>query len=67
MNGICPNCGTKVPLESSVKLGYITYCPSCDVELEIVNLKPIELDYPFIYDDEEYEHETDDYDTDYDN
>lgn len=63
MNGKCPNCGSKVPLESSVKVGYITYCPSCEYELEIVNLKPVQLDYPFFDDEEDSEY---DYEEDYD-
>jgi lysine biosynthesis protein LysW len=62
MNGKCPDCGSKVPLFSSVKLGYITTCPTCEVELEVISLKPLELDYP-LFDDE---FDDDDYDDDWD-
>ena len=70
MNGKCPYCGARVALNKSSRVGDIVYCQDCDAELEILNLKPVELDSPLEEDDEysfsfDYDDE-DDYDDDYD-
>ena len=67
MNGVCPMCGETVRLKSTAKKGDIVFCEKCDAELEIVNLNPVELDWPLddyndedFYDDDDY-FEDDDY------
>lgn len=41
----CPECGALLDIESDeVKEGEILTCPECDVELEVVNTHPLELD-----------------------
>jgi lysine biosynthesis protein LysW len=60
-NGKCPMCGAGVSVPTNVKQGDIVYCDSCDAELEVVNVKPLELDWPL--DDYDYD---EDFDEDYD-
>jgi len=64
-NGKCPMCGAGVSVAANVKQGDIVFCDACDAELEVVNVKPLELDWPlddFDYDEDDY----DDYDDDED-
>jgi lysine biosynthesis protein LysW len=42
----CPMCGATVQVSEKKKMGDIVFCDQCDAELEIVSLKPIELDWP---------------------
>ncbi|MEJ2749472.1 MAG: hypothetical protein P8183_16445 [Anaerolineae bacterium] len=70
----CPECDAKINVKSP-KLGQIVTCRVCDTRLEVVDLKPLELDWAFEddfddmddldldYDDEEYE--TKDYEEEY--
>lgn len=40
----CPECGGLIDLEGEeLEEGGIVSCPECDVELEVVNTKPLEL------------------------
>ncbi len=72
--GKCPMCGASVTVPTNAKEGDLVYCDACDAELEIVNLKPLELDWPledydYDEDNEDYEYEDDfedDDDYDYD-
>ncbi len=65
MNGICPFCKEAVELGKSAKEGDIVVCKACDAELEIVSLKPVELDWPLDDYDEDEDDDDDDYE-DYD-
>lgn len=67
--GKCPMCGAALEAPSNAKVGDLVYCDQCDAELEIVSLKPLELDWPLDdyedYNDENdfaYEYEDGDYD-----
>ncbi len=53
-NGKCPNCGSKVPVSENAHLGDILVCETCDTEVEVVSLDPVELDWP-LEDMDEYE------------
>lgn len=69
-NAKCPMCGGSVKISSTAKKGSLVYCDSCDAELEIVSLKPLELDWPLEdyeddFDDDGYESVYRDYDRDY--
>ncbi|MBN2045839.1 MAG: hypothetical protein JW757_12515 [Anaerolineales bacterium] len=68
MTGMCPFCKEAVELKKTAKEGDLVVCKACGTELEIVSLKPVELDWPLDdYDeDEDYDYEDDDYDDDYD-
>ena len=48
----CPNCGEKTSLGESPRIGRFVSCRHCGVELEIISLDPIVLDWPY---DMEYE------------
>ncbi|GAB4434946.1 MAG: hypothetical protein Kow00120_01520 [Anaerolineae bacterium] len=41
----CPECASWVPLKDSVELWDLVTCPHCDTRLEVVDLKPLTLDY----------------------
>ena len=68
----CPMCGVSVAVPTNARIGQIVYCDSCDAELEVVNVKPLELDWPLDdyeydedienYDDEDFDYDDDDYD-----
>lgn len=42
----CPECDAKINVKSP-KLGQIVTCRVCDTRLEVVDLKPLELDWAF--------------------
>lgn len=56
----CPMCSADVPIPKSAKLGTLVVCDQCDAELEVVSLKPLELDWPL--DDLEDEDDFDEFD-----
>jgi lysine biosynthesis protein LysW len=75
--GKCPMCGAAMQVPTNAEVGDLVYCDQCDAELEVVSLKPLELDWPLDdyedYDlededdfDYEYEEGDDDYDDDFD-
>jgi lysine biosynthesis protein LysW len=71
VTGKCPYCKEAVELKKTAKEGDLVVCKACDTELEIVSLKPVELDWPLDdYEDEDgdyaYEYDDDDYDDDWD-
>ncbi len=39
----CPVCGAEVELASDAVVGELLSCDDCGMELEILNLKPIEI------------------------
>ena len=49
---ICPECETEIKSNDPVKVGERIFCPECDIELEVISVKPLILDYAF---DDEYE------------
>ena len=69
-NSKCPMCGANVSVASNAKEGDLVYCDACDAELEIVSLKPLELDWPLDdyeeFEEDDYFEEEDDYEYDYD-
>jgi lysine biosynthesis protein LysW len=48
----CPLCGEKIKVGSKPWIGQEVMCPACDAILEVVELNPLSLDWP--YDDEGY-------------
>jgi len=40
----CPECGTEIDLPEDVIQNEILDCPTCGLELEVVELDPVELD-----------------------
>jgi alpha-aminoadipate carrier protein LysW len=51
----CPNCDEEITLQAP-RLGQVVICPSCGTELEVVSVKPLELDFLF-EEEEEWEEE----------
>lgn len=49
----CPGCEGNIALSKGVKLGERIDCPECGEKLEVISLRPLELDYAF--DDEDWE------------
>jgi lysine biosynthesis protein LysW len=43
---LCPDCGRKIVIGPKPKKGQRISCPHCDVDLEIVGVSPLELDWP---------------------
>lgn len=58
----CPMCGADVTIGKSAKLGTIVICGECEAELEVVSLKPLELDWPLDNLEEDEEDDFDDFD-----
>lgn len=55
-DSVCPSCGAAVSVKGTPKIGTKVTCKSCDTELEVVWLDPLELDWPV----DEFEDEVDD-------
>ena len=58
----CPECDAKINVKSP-KLGQIVSCRVCDTRLEVVDLKPLELDWAFDddFDDLDFEADVEEY------
>jgi len=59
VSALCPDCGERITLKSTVRLGQEVVCPHCDAELEVVETDPVELDW--VYDDDDDEEEEEDW------
>lgn len=60
----CPSCNATVTVKGTPKIGVHVTCKSCDTELEIVWLDPLELDWPMDEYEEDVEDEVEAYDED---
>ena len=60
----CPACEARVNVGGKPHMGQRVKCPSCATELEVVWLDPVELDWPYDDDDEDFD-EYDAYDSNY--
>ncbi|HET6446078.1 MAG TPA: hypothetical protein VFI27_16035 [candidate division Zixibacteria bacterium] len=51
----CPECDSRLRFRKTLKVGELILCPECNVALEVVSLKPLELDWadedPWDYED----------------
>ena len=48
----CISCDTEIKLQKPAKIGMLVTCAECDAEFEVVWLDPVEVDWPFIDDDD---------------
>ena len=48
----CPDCDEKIVFNPHPKVGQKLVCPHCDAELEVLSVKPLELDWAYDWDDE---------------
>ena len=39
----CPDCAEEVPVAAGLRVTSVVICPSCDAELEVISLGPVEL------------------------
>jgi lysine biosynthesis protein LysW len=51
-DALCPECGKVIVLGANPRIGQWVSCPHCDSDLEIVSVRPLELDYSRFLDDE---------------
>jgi lysine biosynthesis protein LysW len=58
------DCGSAIPFTNKPKTGSLVNCTSCGTELQVVWLDPLELDWPFIDDYDDFEDDDDFYDDD---
>ncbi len=56
-HGECPNCDEMVDVGNYPLVGNRVRCSKCGVELNVVWLNPIELDFCYYPDDEDYIYE----------
>ena len=50
----CPDCGERIRIGGTIRLGREVVCSNCDAELQIVETDPVELDWATDdYDDED--------------
>jgi len=62
----CLDCDNSIQLEFQPVAGQIITCPSCDAELEVTSVNPIELDFYFEGWDEDWDDDEEDSDEDWD-
>jgi lysine biosynthesis protein LysW len=55
----CPECERNVVLSDRVVVGHRVECPGCGEKLEVISLRPPELDYAFDDDDWDWDEEED--------
>jgi uncharacterized paraquat-inducible protein A len=56
---ICPECHERFSLAAGLRVGQRITCPHCDIDLEVLSVAPLELDWAFDaadlgWDDDEY-------------
>lgn len=57
----CPDCGEKIAIRGTIRIGQEVICPNCDAELEIVETEPVELDWAYEDDWDDEEEDDDDW------
>ena len=61
----CPACDEAITLQGNPKVGQRLRCPSCDTEIEVIDVNPVELDWAYEDEDDFYD-DWDDEDSDED-
>ena len=56
----CPECNARLELPSDLELWDRVFCEACGVELEVIELNPIELEVAYEAEEDEEELELDD-------
>ena len=58
----CPDCEGEITLDPQVVLGQRLTCPHCDVDLEVIHLDPVWLDWTYVRSGESWgEYRSDDW------
>ena len=50
--GFCPECDEEVTFRKKPRLGQMVSCRSCGEELQVISLRPLELDYALMENDD---------------
>ena len=61
----CMDCESEITFRTAPKTGMMVTCSQCGAELQVVWLDPLEVDWPFMDDDDDdydYDDSGDDYD-----
>ncbi len=56
---LCPECESKLTLPEEAEVGDVVVCKTCEAVLEIISLRPLELELVRYLDDAEEEEEED--------
>jgi lysine biosynthesis protein LysW len=54
----CPDCEEKINMTGEIVWGQKVVCPHCGVDLEVINVDPVELDW--VFEDSDYDYPDDD-------
>lgn len=46
-NPKCPLCGDKLKTSQKLRIGTRILCKTCDAELEVIGVRPLEFDWPY--------------------
>lgn len=55
----CPMCGENMEIPDHTELGDFVVCEECDREFEVVDLRPVELEWIDDYEDADYQEHMD--------
>jgi lysine biosynthesis protein LysW len=47
ITGYCPECNGSIRLGAKLQVGQRIACPHCEIDLEVIGLAPLELDWAF--------------------
>ena len=56
----CPLCGEKITLKETIWIGQKIECPACEELLEVAEVDPVSLYFPFDDDDLDDDYDDDD-------
>ncbi len=59
INAECPSCEESITFHKPPRLGQILRCQFCESELEVIDLDPVTLDWPYEEEDFEFDGEYD--------
>ena len=45
LRAVCPDCGEMIEIKENMRAGSRVACIECGIELEVLSLYPLELDY----------------------
>ena len=56
---LCPDCEEPIRLGTQLKIGQRIVCSNCEVELEVIEVSPVELDWAYDEPDEDWDDDED--------
>ena len=55
ISAFCPDCDEEMTFNPHPRLGQKVICPHCDVELEVISVDPLELDWAYDWSEDEWD------------